>query len=189
MSESATGEGVIDRKLTFCPRLSSFTTEELITTCHLCDCFFVYCCHCLSRYNNDGRTHNGPVCHHFRLVFTDGACRLNGQANATAGIGIALGVEEAWQLSVPITEEMDPGQKRTSQRAELLAAIAGLKYMVAAHELNLDDDKTEGTKKKHRDSQLETSTWVIATDSEYVVKGMTEWLPVWKVRALIFTFQ
>ena len=27
----------------------------------------------------------------------------------------------------------------------------------------------------------ERKSWVIATDSEYVVKGMTEWLPAWKV--------
>lgn len=26
-----------------------------------------------------------------------------------------------------------------------------------------------------------TKQWIIATDSEYVVKGMTEWLPRWRV--------
>ena len=32
----------------------------------------------------------------------------------------------------------------------------------------------------HRDSKNKI-TWVITSDSEYVVLGMTEWLPTWKV--------
>ena len=28
------------------------------------------------------------------------------------------------------------------------------------------------------------AVWVVATDSEYVVKGMTEWLPAWKVNLI-----
>ncbi|KAG8527406.1 uncharacterized protein KY384_007558 [Bacidia gigantensis] len=27
---------------------------------------------------------------------------------------------------------------------------------------------------------MSDKTWIIATDSEYVVKGITEWLPTWK---------
>ena len=188
MSQSETGEGVIDRKLVLCPKLSSYPTEMLIRTCEECDCFFVYCCGCSNLYDNDGRNENGRICHHFRLVFTDGACRQNGQAEATAGIGIACGEGETDQMSVPITDEIDPGQRRTSQRAELLAALAGLDHMVDDHELIHGDEKKGESKKKHRDSQVETSTWVIATDSEYVVKGMTEWLPTWKVRELIIIF-
>lgn len=30
-------------------------------------------------------------------------------------------------------------------------------------------------------NEAEKKVWIIATDSEYVVKGMTEWLPTWKV--------
>ena len=188
-SEEFAGEGVIGRKLTFCPKLNSFATEELIRTCESCDRFYVYCCHCNNIYGNDGHWgDSGKICHHFCLVFTDGACRMNGQADATAGIGIACGRKEAWQLSLAVTDELDPGQRRTSQRAELLAALAGLGYMVEIHDSNHEKEKKKaGNKKKHRDSQEETSTWVIATDSEYVVKGMTEWLPTWKVRIPIFT--
>ena len=187
MSESETGEGVIDRKLVFCPNLSSFPTEELIRTCEKCDRFFVYCCGCNTNYGNDGRRDNGRICHHFQLLFTDGACRLNGQADATAGFGIACGEGETDQLSVPITDEIDPGQRRTSQRAELLAALYGLGYLTAVCKLNHADDKKGGSKKNHRNSQ-EEACWIMATDSEYVVKGMTEWLPAWKVRVQALSF-
>ncbi|KAL8787636.1 MAG: hypothetical protein Q9195_007682 [Heterodermia aff. obscurata] len=120
------------------------------------------------------------MCHHYRLIFTDGACRLNGQADATAGIGIAIGGTEPRHLSLAIDDELDPGQKRTSQRAELLAALTGVGYLITEHKNSRGDEKKEATKKKHRGSQDKKSTWIIATDSEYVVKGMTEWFPAWK---------
>lgn len=188
-SESYTGEGVIDRKLTICPSLRSFTTEELVRTCDDCDCFYFYCCACNAKYNNDGRHENGLICHHSRVIFTDGACRRNGQPDATAGIGIACGEGDIDQQSVAITDEVDPGQRRTSQRAELLAALAGLDYLTETHELNHDDVKKEGRKRQKLSSEEKTSAWIIATDSEYVVKGMTAWLPTWKVRKLVFLFQ
>ncbi|CAF9905796.1 hypothetical protein IMSHALPRED_003979 [Imshaugia aleurites] len=176
MSTSHGEEGVIDRKVIFCDRLQAFETHELIKTCPECHDFFLYCCHCSmeSRVNNEPRP-----CHHFRLVFTDGACRLNGQVGATAGIGIAYGEETGSQRATSITSLSDPGQKRTSQRAELLAALAGLRVLGAAHQLNEKESvKTEAKSRRSQDSK--EKVWVIATDSEYVVKGMTEWLPSWK---------
>ena len=166
-------EGIIRRKLIFCDKLQSFETDELIQTCPHCLHFFVYCCSCSTR-----RPEEAKPCHHYRLIFSDGACRLNGQVGATAGIGIAGGEEPSNQLAQPITSSLDPGQKRTSQRAELLAALAALAYMAEADRLN--EEKVE---KKDRDDRLRDShkAWVIATDSEYVVKGMTEWLRTWKV--------
>ena len=103
---------------------------------------------------------------------------MNGQVGATAGIGILYGEEPGSQLAIPITSELDPGQKRTSQRAELLAALAAVRFMAEADRLNREDGmgEDEGDGEGVRDK-----AWVIATDSEYVVKGMTEWLPTWKV--------
>ena len=109
---------------------------------------------------------------------------MNGQAEATAGVGIACGEGENDQLSLPITEETDPGQRRTSQRAELLAALTGLRYL----EMTAGIEQIGAQTNNHRDSQRETAR-VVATDSEYVVKGMTEWLPAWKVREWCFIFQ
>ena len=54
---------------------------------------------------------------------------------------------------------------RSNQRAELCAAKLGVELLAEAY--------AEESKAK---------AWIIATDSEYVVKGMTEWLPTWKVR-------
>ena len=171
-------EGVIGRKLVFCPRLEMFQTDRLIRTCEDCGDFVLYCCPCWNRYKNDGRGRDGRLCHHFRLIFTDGACRQNGQVGATAGAGLACGTDDKSQVSIPITADWDPGQKRTSQRAELLASIAGLRYMVDCDRLN-NGEPDEPKREKDKGEK----SWIIATDSEYVVKGVTEWLPAWKVSA------
>lgn len=173
-SDDESGEGIIGRKMVFCPRLKTFEKDELIMTCPDCHCFFLYCCSCSIQYFEE----EAKACHHFRLVFSDGACRLNGQVGATAGIGILYGKEKLSQQAIPITSSLDPGQKRTSQRAELLAALAALQYVAEADRLNPLEVKKEDT--SHRSLKSEKQ-WVIATDSEYVVKGMTEWLPTWKV--------
>jgi ribonuclease HI len=38
-----------------------------------------------------------------------------------------------------------------------------------------------------KDPKSEANAWIIAIDSEYVVKGMTEWLPKWKVCSSVLT--
>ncbi|KAL8950548.1 MAG: hypothetical protein Q9222_003418 [Ikaeria aurantiellina] len=176
-------EGVVGRRMVFCRLLQQFPIDALIKSCEDCNRFLLYCCSCASRYEKDGCGDNGRLCHHFRLVFTDGACHLNGQPGAKAGMGIAGGDIDSVQLSVPITEQLDPGQRRTSQRAELLAAQAGLRWMTESNRLN----QHEPTRKRKRAIRStgageidDSDNWIIATDSEYVVKGMTEWLPRWK---------
>ena len=140
--------------------------------CPDCRKFFLYCCACSSRSEK-------PLpCHHFRLVFSDGACRLNGQFGATAGIGVLYGEDTETQQAIPITSSLDPGQKRTSQRAELLAALTALEFIAEADRLN---SKKAKKKSRNHDPGQSEKAWVIATDSEYVVKGMTEWLGTWKV--------
>ncbi len=172
------GEGVIERKLVFCPNMQDLDTDELIKTCPECDDYFVFCCSCSQKYYDTGKP-----CHHFRLVFTDGACCNNGQLDATAGIGVAYSLGESAQYALRIEADDDPGQKRTSQRAELLAALAGLRIMAEADRLNEDPEKGESGPKRRRRHGLRDAenAWVIATDSEYVAKGITEWFPMWKV--------
>jgi ribonuclease HI len=92
------------------------------------------------------------------LVFVDGAAPGNGQKGARAGFGVVYnplysnGIIRALELS----SEYEP----TSNRAELRAAIAALEMRFW---------KGEGF---HR--------LAIATDSEYVIKGVTEWSVKWK---------
>lgn len=90
------------------------------------------------------------------------------------------------QWSVPIDEAIDPlpGVKRTSQRAELLAALEGLRRLSGLDEVC----HTKYRMKHEAMLQKETKQWIIATDSEYVVKGMTELLPGWKVRLITLRF-
>jgi ribonuclease HI len=156
-------EGIINRRMVFCERLStSFDTTELITECPDCFCFSALCCQ-----------HEPSICHHFELVFTDGSCLNNGKANSTSGIGIAIGSVGIGvdQWSIPVDDAIDSNAKRTSQRAELLAAIEGLRRISTEYNPHHTPERHTG-----RNPQC----FIIVTDSEYVVKGMTEWLPVWK---------
>lgn len=160
-SGDAGEEGIIERKMVFCPRLRDLNPDLLIKTCQKCECFFLYCCHCSQKVPPVP----GKPCHHFPLVFTDGACRRNGQNAAISGIGWAGGTAEALQFAVPIDDDIDEGQTRTSQRAELLAAIHGVHFMATVDQLNDPpaEDAVKLTTHGPRDSQKE---WVIATDSE-----------------------
>lgn len=65
---------------------------------------------------------------------------------------------------------------QSSQRAELCAAKIDLEFLVAAN----DDNKWEST----GDPKDESEAWIIAAGSEYVVRGVTEWLPRWKIMRL-----
>ncbi|KAF8120344.1 ribonuclease H-like domain-containing protein [Boletus edulis] len=116
------------------------------------------------------------VCHHYRVVYTDGACANNGTLGAASGIGIAFGTENdrCFQFSIPVDDPIDPGGKRTSQRAELLAALQGLNKIA-----DYDEGFFAHSSRTRRKGSDEPEI-VITTDSEYVVKGVTEWLPVWK---------
>jgi ribonuclease HI len=155
---------VLNRKLTLCPSTEDWPVADLIKQCPNCEDFLLYCCGCNNRNRNlPKRKQPTEPCHHYRIIFTDGACMNNGQAAAKAGVGAAYGTREETQLSEPITNVFENLMPRSNQRAELWAARLGLQFMAEA----LVDSKSEA--------------WILATDSEYVVKGMTEWLPTWKV--------
>ena len=62
-----------------------------------------------------------------------------------------------------------------------MAAIADLKHDEGSDE----SKKTEKAQSKNPNIEGPGKAWIIATDSEYVAKGMTEWLPQWKVSDLI----
>ena len=58
-------EGVINHRMTFCDRLlSTYATHELYGMYDHCDQFFCICCH----------FSGNKSCHHYPVVFTDGAC-------------------------------------------------------------------------------------------------------------------
>ncbi|ORY03054.1 ribonuclease H-like domain-containing protein [Clohesyomyces aquaticus] len=101
------------------------------------------------------------------LIFTDGACLDNGQANPRAGWGIVAGPPELASTyscgnANGRLEKKGPfgdDGAQTSNRAELRAVLAAL---------GLRHWPGEGLK-----------TLVFATDSEYVVEGATKWIQGW----------
>jgi ribonuclease HI len=89
------------------------------------------------------------------VCFTDGACAGNGQAGAKAGIGVFFGQNNPWNISAPL----HPGWPQTSNTAEIIAAITAVNV---AH--------------SHGEYLLE-----IHSDSEVMIKGITEWIHTWEV--------
>ncbi|KAJ5281650.1 hypothetical protein N7478_007022 [Penicillium angulare] len=99
------------------------------------------------------------------LVCTDGACLRNGAHDANAGCAFVFARPSKWPYFNVVRfllEDRDLNNqmhRRTSNRAELRAAI---------HACQVPEWTREGF-----------DTMVIATDSEYVVKGATEWIHDW----------
>lgn len=104
---------------------------------------------------NDGRT---------GIIYTDGACSDNGRANPKAGFAFwhGLGQSGGRLVTAGRLEKEGPfgeAGAQTSNRAELRAVIAALRFR---------HWPGEGFRKL-----------VIATDSEYVVEGATNWVRKW----------
>ncbi|KAJ4154118.1 hypothetical protein LMH87_010581 [Akanthomyces muscarius] len=98
------------------------------------------------------------------VLMTDGACLNNGQANPKAGWAFFQGLSTEGQPRVVSNalEKQGPWGDdaiQTSNRAELRAVIAALRFRYWPGE--------------------GFSTAVIATDSEYVVEGSTQWAKTW----------
>ncbi|KDR79283.1 hypothetical protein GALMADRAFT_1231813 [Galerina marginata CBS 339.88] len=168
----------VDRKFTFCPSFDGVPLKDLFVQCPDCTRFFTACCGHRDQYLPE----DGPnLCHHTRLAFTDGACSNNGRYGAQSGLGVTIGHDDDYCWSIPVDDTVDFGGARTNQRAELLAAIEGLKKLNEPRDMEehfalvndrMDDD----------DDDMERFCYVVATDSEYVVKGITEWFPSWRNR-------
>ncbi|KAL9113766.1 MAG: hypothetical protein Q9227_002211 [Pyrenula ochraceoflavens] len=164
--------GIINRRVVFCPWMKTSDLIDVFLTCRLCDRFTLYCYHC-SDPSNYFQPDGKRMCPFYaNLVFTDGACRNNGRMYAQSGVGMAAGNDSQLQRSFPITDSEDDFHVRSNQRAELVGAMLGLDFLIELEEGGVESP-LPGTKSENR-------RYIVATDSEYVVKGMTEWLPKWK---------
>lgn len=85
-------------------------------------------------------------------VYTDGCCTHNGRSGARAGIGVY------WDPDSPLNVSERLEGRATNQRAEIEAASRALEQA--------------------RDNNIDRLT--IHTDSEFTIKGVTEWMPRWK---------
>jgi ribonuclease HI len=94
------------------------------------------------------------------IIAVDGACRSNGRKDSIpqSALGIFVGYDSPYNFQTKIP------WVRTNQVAELTAGILGL---VVARKVI----KNEG--------QRVLDTVIIKADSEYLVKGMTEWVVKW----------
>lgn len=98
------------------------------------------------------------------LIYTDGACLDNGNTGAKGGCAFVFrptiqGVPGCCSFALETVGPTGEKHRQTSNRAELRAAIGALKFRAW---------DGEGFKKV-----------VIATDSVYVVNGITEWVRGW----------
>ncbi|TKW51190.1 Ribonuclease H [Colletotrichum tanaceti] len=99
------------------------------------------------------------------LIYTDGACFDNGAADARGGCGIFFKPtyinDQSGSVAFKLEDRGPDGKahRHTSNRAELRAVIAALRYRAW---------QSEGFR-----------SVVIATDSTYVVNGATGWAPAW----------
>ena len=164
-------QGVYNRRAFPCPAVRDWDISGLINACSDCDRYYMYCC----QHNED------QACHHFPVFFIDGACSQNGKPNAKAGVGIVFGKDEDQRFSIAITDDVDNFPLRSNQRAELLAAYLGLLKLKDVIELRIEHLSLEDLVSDHSNPSSPSLCPIVATDSEYVVKGVTEWLPKWKV--------
>ncbi|XXH00628.1 Mevalonate kinase [Hypoxylon texense] len=98
------------------------------------------------------------------LLFTDGACLNNGQPDPRAGWALVHGLQRTGEPAIAFGRLENKGPFgdegiQSSNRAELRAVIAALRFRFWIG---------EGIR-----------TLTIATDSEYVVEGSTEWARTW----------
>jgi ribonuclease HI len=95
------------------------------------------------------------------LIYTDGSCLENGRANPVGGCAFVFNNRPDGQAGLTLEHEGPFGDSHipSSNRAELRAVIAALRYRYWVED--------------------GFNSLVIATDSAYVVHGITEWVIVW----------
>jgi ribonuclease HI len=87
-----------------------------------------------------------------RVAYSDGSCLRNGRAGASAGYGVC------WPEHPQQSQSARLEGRATNQRAELRGAIAAVEQSASMGPGRLE----------------------LRTDSQYVVKGVNDWMPGWK---------
>merc|ERR1719186_1516865 len=108
----------------------------------------------MERMNSSGGSGNFTVNGEgFTEVYTDGACPDNGRDNARAGVGVWFGHGHKLNVARPVVRS-----KQTNNAAEIQAASVAIQQAV-----------DNGVNKL-----------VINTDSQFLIKCVTEWMSNWK---------
>ncbi|KAI4924709.1 hypothetical protein J4E85_007826 [Alternaria conjuncta] len=93
------------------------------------------------------------------VVFIDGACRNNGQPTARASWAVSFG----WESRYNTGGLLDKSLPQTSTRAEIEALIQALDVIRYVTDIHF----------------TRRSRVIIATDSSFLVKAMTQWMERW----------
>ena len=88
------------------------------------------------------------------VVYVDGACKNNGQADSRGGCGMFWGENHDLNCSEPLI-----GEKQTNNRAEMSAAVIALSQAI--------------------DRKITKLT--IVSDSRYLKEGISNWINTWKL--------
>lgn len=102
---------------------------------------------------------NGRTVRNIIAVFIDGATSFNGYSYAKAASAVCFGSNSRMNLTVTLPSD----EPRTSQRAELTAAIEAVKRIAQCHR-----------------QYPSIGTYVVISDSQYVVSGITNWIEKWR---------
>ncbi|KAI9774367.1 MAG: hypothetical protein M1840_004261 [Geoglossum simile] len=100
------------------------------------------------------------------IIAVDGACRGNGTVEARATVGVFVGSKSKYNVSFALNTA-----RPTNQVAELTAAIFGLQQASVIQ--------------SNKVGRSELGNVVIKADSEYLVKGMTDWVFKWEQNGYI----
>ena len=88
------------------------------------------------------------------VVYVDGACKNNGQADPKGGCGVFWGDDHELNCSESLL-----GERQTNNRAEMSAAVIALSQAI--------------------DLKIEKLT--IVSDSRYLKEGISNWIKTWKL--------
>jgi ribonuclease HI len=89
-------------------------------------------------------------------IYVDGACKKNGQAGSTCGIGIFFGKDDSRNISMRLKDV-----NQTNNVAELMAIFYALDICI-----NTGDITNE--------------SFIIFSDSKYSINCVTDWIHNWK---------
>jgi ribonuclease HI len=123
----------------------------------------------MSTYFNVRRTKRR---YHSNMIalYTAGSCARNGQPDAEAGVGVFFGRNSRLNGSDKGAAAWEKNRVETSQRAELRAAILALEIIYVRVV-----------------SKTTITTFVILSDSTYLINSVTKWVYKWKKNGWLTT--
>ncbi|KAF2400601.1 hypothetical protein EJ06DRAFT_581710 [Trichodelitschia bisporula] len=179
-----------DRQLLVYAEKPVWPVETHVNTCKGCGWFYLHC------PKHDDIPLTRRPCHHKRVIFVAGSCISEDDTNAIKD-HFSKGYNPRKKKKSQVVDEDDDeeGDEEdedeepeddtlakgvpSKQRAVLLAVLYGLNIQILTEAFEFEEDG----------EKLKSAMWIVATDSEYVMRGLTEWLPKWRWETTPETFK